>query len=398
VTGIRQASPMLRFQSGLAVVWFSAAQTCKDSHEQCAFWAESGECDENPGYMLTSCALSCGECCMDNNPLCGEWASQGECEANPAYMLEGCPKSCGLCKDPEEDPRCVDQSKDCLALTDEGQCMSDREMYLKCPQTCRLCGPDDECRANWERGAFEEDEMEQLFLRLDAGAFQEFGPRVVHRHPWIVVFDNFQTKPQADEVLSQFQSGWERSTAGGLIGQHSAQDVRTSETIWCNTPECEETPGMRYMLSMVENITGIDRANFEDTQVLKYMPGQKYGAHVDRIVEQNRLASGPRVMTMFVYLSDLPDGGTHFPRLNITLNATKGTAALWHNVDSKNIWNAEPLTEHEGLPPSGSPKYAANVWVHQYGFKTHNQNGCFLANRRLRFRDKSVQKPTEQEL
>ncbi len=35
----------------------AAAQ--EDQHEHCEFWAESGECDRNPGYMLSNCAKSC---------------------------------------------------------------------------------------------------------------------------------------------------------------------------------------------------------------------------------------------------------------------------------------------------------------------------------------------------
>ena len=33
----------------------------EDLHEHCQFWAEGGECDRNPGYMLSNCAKSCGD-------------------------------------------------------------------------------------------------------------------------------------------------------------------------------------------------------------------------------------------------------------------------------------------------------------------------------------------------
>lgn len=30
-----------------------------DQHENCEFWANSGECESNPGYMAENCATSC---------------------------------------------------------------------------------------------------------------------------------------------------------------------------------------------------------------------------------------------------------------------------------------------------------------------------------------------------
>merc|ERR1712038_1938041 len=35
---------------------------CKNRHADCAFWSLLGECDENPGYMLTNCAPVCNTC------------------------------------------------------------------------------------------------------------------------------------------------------------------------------------------------------------------------------------------------------------------------------------------------------------------------------------------------
>ena len=37
-------------------------RTCLDESEACGAWAESGECDNNPGYMHKACAASCDTC------------------------------------------------------------------------------------------------------------------------------------------------------------------------------------------------------------------------------------------------------------------------------------------------------------------------------------------------
>eukprot|EP00934_Nitzschia_sp_Nitz4_P005772 Nitzschia sp. Nitz4//scaffold28_size193895//183269//184461//NITZ4_001692-RA/size193895-augustus-gene-0.317-mRNA-1//-1//CDS//3329546063//5762//frame0 len=43
----------------LVVSSFSSLVLASDTHENCRFWAESGECDKNPDYMWQQCAVSC---------------------------------------------------------------------------------------------------------------------------------------------------------------------------------------------------------------------------------------------------------------------------------------------------------------------------------------------------
>ena len=35
---------------------------CADGHERCEEWANAGECDINPDWMLENCQVSCGTC------------------------------------------------------------------------------------------------------------------------------------------------------------------------------------------------------------------------------------------------------------------------------------------------------------------------------------------------
>ena len=82
--------------------------TCVDEHENCAYWAKSGECDNNAAFMKASCKASCGVCkggkpppkkrgaCEDTNDNCATWAAIGECQSNPGYMLVSCRAACGV--------------------------------------------------------------------------------------------------------------------------------------------------------------------------------------------------------------------------------------------------------------------------------------------------------------
>lgn len=80
----------------------TAGVDCRDTQEDCAGWAEDGECAANQAFMLASCCESCSkqsklagtEGCRDKEADCAAWAGDGECAANPAFMLPSCCESC----------------------------------------------------------------------------------------------------------------------------------------------------------------------------------------------------------------------------------------------------------------------------------------------------------------
>lgn len=90
---------------------------CVDNHENCGYWANRGECEANPGYMLNWCKRSCKVCsdsntesCIDHHNNCAYWARKGECQANPEYMLQWCKKSCNACDDGDDGDVETDQT------------------------------------------------------------------------------------------------------------------------------------------------------------------------------------------------------------------------------------------------------------------------------------------------
>lgn len=48
--------------------------------------------------------------CVDKNEDCAPWAESGECTANKRYMRKNCPLSCGVCtvRVPDPEPEVVD--------------------------------------------------------------------------------------------------------------------------------------------------------------------------------------------------------------------------------------------------------------------------------------------------
>ena len=104
-------------------------------------------------------------------------------------------------------------------------------------------------------------------------------------------------------------------------------------------------------------------ATLEPLQCVRYVPGQYYKPHHDFYNACETWLQGNRHFTFLVYLRAVPGGGgeTLFPRLNITVDATPYAALLFNNC----LDNGEPdeRTQHEGVAPLKSIKYAINGWV-----------------------------------
>jgi len=119
---------------------------CEDAEDACPDWARSGECQNNPHYMLIHCAKSCDSCvslhagvtqvspdlhdqsqhrkdefiqklvstqeyvqdlvernpaffktCKNFHELCTHWSLMGRCRSDRDAMVELCPASCRIC-------------------------------------------------------------------------------------------------------------------------------------------------------------------------------------------------------------------------------------------------------------------------------------------------------------
>ena len=74
-------------------------------------------------------------------------------------------------------------------------------------------------------------------------------------------------------------------------------------------------------------------------------------------------------------------GGTRFADLDAVVPAIAGNAVLWPSVMNTNPQRDEPYTNHEGMPPDVGVKYASNVWIHQYDYRTPAAKNCLLTHK-----------------
>lgn len=163
----------------------------------------------------------------------------------------------------------------------------------------------------------------------------------------------------------------ERSLAGDAVSP-----VRTSTQYWCDDSDgCTSHPTIMNVTRRLMDVVGLPVENAEYFQILRYEKGQFYRVHHDQQTA-HWTPQGVRVFTFFVYLSDVEaGGGTKFNDLGVVVTPKLGRAILWPSVLSADLLTGEPKTHHEALPVEAGIKFAANLWIHLYDFKTPSRAG-----------------------
>ena len=114
-----------------------------DKNPNCGSWAASGECENNPDYMMAECHASCtgggAEAeARDIHQDCAAWVQDGECYRNPAFMLQQCRASCAKFA-ADNDAILQDTSDTCVNFALKGGSASDPEKANRqCRASCHI--------------------------------------------------------------------------------------------------------------------------------------------------------------------------------------------------------------------------------------------------------------------
>lgn len=409
---------------------------CEDEDMRCEHWAELGECEINPNYMKMHCQKSCDCCrnkeedmvdyftimggvpqiteggrefdvtedevldvisdtmtylemdikvnipglleiCQNQDEHCAIWAAAGECTANPSYMEKECAPVCRACH----------------KFTLEGRCPLDPNA----PEA-------------WKAG-----DLDKMFQRLSSEpylsryAVEVLSSPTTTNGPWVITMEGVVSPDEANQLIELGSiEGYKESTevsgkknADGSLGEQTS-NRRTSYNAWCQF-ECYKNETAQNVIHRISNLTGIPETNSEYLQLLQYEKGQYYKVrscqydvrdqelvpfaqflysaslqtHIDFIEAERNRQQGNRILTVFLYLNDVVNGGeTQFPNLNLTITPKLGRVLLWPNVLNLNPQESDPRTVHQALPVLDGIKYGANAWFHLRDFKTPNRNGC----------------------
>lgn len=186
-----------------------------------------------------------------------------------------------------------------------------------------------------------------------------------------MTIDNFLTGDE-QRALTETVGEWERSTDNGDtnelgVGGKKLSIGRTSSNSWCDE-ECNKHPTVKEVYRKIAEMTKIPKSYFEPFQILRYELGQKYVRHHDNGAQANeRNGAGPRILTFFLYLSDVEEGGeTCFSFMGICVQPKRGRALLWPSVLNSDPMVNDGRTIHEAKPVIQGRKFAANTWIHLY--------------------------------
>ena len=261
-------------------------------------------------------------------------------------------------------------------------------MIVNCPLGCKAC----HLRFNAQRctreflnmtdpPAIQAGSITKIFSDIVANTHGLLGPvTTLSTDPWIITIDNFVSDAEVEALLGSVEA-WERSTDTGQFNEFGEQgrilsSGRTSANAWCRS-SCEDLPDVARLIEKIETTTTVPRENYESFQILRYEVGQHYNTHHDTSEEDYLLLSGPRILTMFLYLSDVEEGGeTEFPRLGLKVKPQKGKALLWPGVMDTDPSRIDRRTSHTALPVIRGRKFAANSWIHLNDFQKPNLWGC----------------------
>ena len=299
--------------------------------------------------------------CQDRFSVCQEYVKDGGCWNGPGWMIVHCCKSC-------------DKDLNASHLIDSKiRCTKE---HLNITEPIWKPGDLNKLFTSW---AIDDDNRFAIYepniLSSPDGAYGGASG------PWVMTFDNFMSSNEAEALIrGGAMVGFERSTNQGNVNRLGEMErvvstTRTSSNAWCTGP-CEALPEIQALTERIEQVTGVPRKNYESFQILEYSPNQFYRQHHDS-TGKDPTPSGNRILTFFLYLSDVEEGGeTYFNKLDLAVKPKKGRALVWPSVkdDEPDFWDNRMY--HEARDVIKGKKYAANHWIHLNDYEGPNQWGC----------------------
>lgn len=184
--------------------------------------------------------------------------------------------------------------------------------------------------------------------------------------PPLRVLDNLLTHDECAELVELARPRLSRALTVDTSGRHQVDATRTSSGMFFGIGE---TALIERIEQRIADLVGLPVAHGEGLQVLHYQPGEQYEPHFDwfdpNVDGFKVLAArgGQRVASVIMYLnSPAGGGGTHFPKIGLTVCARRGSALYfaYEGGDQSSL--------HAGLPVTEGEKWIATKWLREAPF------------------------------
>jgi hypothetical protein len=295
-------------------------------------------------YMLnnvTTYSLQDRLVCRNEKTECGYWAGHGECEANLNFMMQTCPLACQFC---------------------------DKKTRYETCNSWKVSDP------SVAPGGIETTFKYLLTQKAEQASEGE----VKDRHdPWVLKIENFVTSEEADALVTVAKGlAWQPSPA---VASASLKDLslvrRLSQSAFCKESDDEACAKLEVKLS---ELFKIEPKFIEPFEFVHYTKMQSFGMHHDYNLHDLWLPVGPRILSMFLCLSDVPGGGAvGFPDLDwLLVPPKKGQLLIWPNVLVGDMTKRHQDMESESLPVTEGEKYGLHTWVRLYDYDRAEKIGC----------------------
>lgn len=186
----------------------------------------------------------------------------------------------------------------------------------------------------------------------------------------------------------------QKATPPTLDNNSAVENTSLSQATRNSTTWYLDNSRVAHLLSEISTLTGRSISTFEEPQVVRYLPGQRYAWHQDAIPQGRVNAhAGNRLATVIVYLNDLPESGgsgatgsdargasaandsteesialsgyTSFRDFKLDIKPEKGKCIVFFPCFADGTPDHRTAHCSHAVVGEGVEKWIAQVWVHQ---------------------------------
>ncbi|XP_063763414.1 prolyl 4-hydroxylase subunit alpha-3 [Eleginops maclovinus] len=197
---------------------------------------------------------------------------------------------------------------------------------------------------------------------------------VLSLQPYVVLYHNFITDTEAEDIKTTAQPGLRRSVVAAGEKQATAE-YRISKSAWLKSSAHSTVGKLDQKISLLTGLN-VKHPYGEYLQVVNYGIGGHYEPHFDHATSPSspvfKLKTGNRLATFMIYLSSVEAGGsTAFIYANFSVPVVEKAAIFWWNLHRNGQGNEDTL--HAGCPVLIGDKWVANKWIHEHGQEFHHR-------------------------